>query len=158
MYCILFYFLILGFWCLLIFLPYSYDATSETRLGRYVNDSRQYFNCVMKSVIGKNDEAPYLCLFAICDIGEGVELRYNYNATNLKFRQVYFLFSHVLITPSLFLLKQLLLLRCKTSMRSYVRIYPLKKKNYLNFIKERQTIQNLKLLSLLKPSVMSISF
>ena len=65
---------------------FSIDATFEERLGRYVNDSLKYANCMMKPLYIKEDL--HLCLFAIKDIGEAEELRYNYNAPGMNFRKV----------------------------------------------------------------------
>ncbi|XP_065651864.1 uncharacterized protein LOC136079650 isoform X2 [Hydra vulgaris] len=54
----------------------SIDATLDHHLARYVNDSKKYPNSKMiKIIVGGK---PFLCLFALCDIESGTELRYDY--------------------------------------------------------------------------------
>ena len=56
---------------------FSLDATNSRRIGRYINDSsRAYINSSMKKVIVNNQ--PKLCLFALKEIDEGTEIRYDY--------------------------------------------------------------------------------
>jgi len=55
------------------------DGTATNRLGRYVNDAKsgsKECNSKMKLVLIEG--YPRLCLFATCDITEGVEIRYDY--------------------------------------------------------------------------------
>ena len=60
---------------------FSIDATLESSLGRFVNDSpRKFGNCQMKKFVIKS--RPHLCLVAVKDIPERVELRYDYGDTN----------------------------------------------------------------------------
>ena len=54
-------------------------------MGIFVNDSKEGANTSMQKVV--IDAKPYLCLFALKDIEEGEELRYNYNAPNLSWRK-----------------------------------------------------------------------
>ena len=72
-----FYFFSLAFF-------FSLDASNITdRIARFINDSR-FPNCVVK-VIEFGGE-PNLCIFAGDDIEEDTELRYNYNAPGLSWR------------------------------------------------------------------------
>ena len=64
---------------------YSIDATYDDRLGKFVNDSAKP-NTVIKSVIV--DGSVHLCMFALKEITNGDELRYNYNAPGLFWRKV----------------------------------------------------------------------
>ena len=76
--------MVLSFYaCLLLF---SIDATFSNCLARFVNDS-PYGNCDMRKYIIKND--PHLCLVALKNLEEGVELRYDYNddSENLPWRK-----------------------------------------------------------------------
>lgn len=65
---------------------FSYDATYSNGLAKYVNDSLEDNNCVMKKKVFQN--RPYLCLYASKDIPYGIELRYDYgdNDENLWWR------------------------------------------------------------------------
>lgn len=55
------------------------DATENTQLGKYVNDSKNAKNCCMKPIYDDNGHL-HLCLFVLCDkvISIGEELRYSY--------------------------------------------------------------------------------
>ena len=58
---------------------FSIDATLSRCMARFVNDS-PYGNCHMRKFVIQN--VPHLCLVALKDIEEGVELRYDYNDKN----------------------------------------------------------------------------
>ena len=62
----------------------NHDLTSACRMA---NDSNRapYKNCIMRVVIHNN--RPHLCLFAIRDIGEGEELRYDYGDPSAPWRK-----------------------------------------------------------------------
>jgi SET domain-containing protein len=81
-------------------LHYSIDATSNSRMGRYVNDSpRKAANCIAKAMIFSGK--PRVLLFALRDITSGSELRYDYGGgfhpwrkvSDLTFSVRFFLFS-----------------------------------------------------------------
>lgn len=62
------------------------DATLEDgRLGRLVNDDHKRPNCKMRKRNFRNQ--PYLCLFALRDIAEGVELTYDYGDPSVPWRK-----------------------------------------------------------------------
>ena len=57
-----------------ILVLFSYDATHEVKLGKFINDSPKTFvNSIMK--VKCFDNRPYLCLYALKDINNGTELR-----------------------------------------------------------------------------------
>jgi histone-lysine N-methyltransferase SETD8 len=59
-------------WCI--------DATVDTgRYGRLINHSRKTPNCKSRLFIW--NDTPHLVFFALTDIGEGVELLYDYGDT-----------------------------------------------------------------------------
>ena len=63
---------------------FSLDASNITdRIARFINDSR-FPNCVVKVI--EFDGEPNLCIFAANDIEKDTELRYNYNAPGLSWR------------------------------------------------------------------------
>ena len=70
----------------------SIDGMVSERLGKYINDSPTSklclceANCVMRKI--EVDGSPYLCLFALEDIEDGLELRYNYGESGLSWRKV----------------------------------------------------------------------
>lgn len=78
-----------------IFIYVSIDAIEEKQLGAFVNDSR-LGNCTMKkiSVTGKGIRQ---CLFATEDIPSGIEIRYNYNDTNMWWRTKVCAIAYVVI-------------------------------------------------------------
>jgi hypothetical protein len=69
------------------FFVFSYDATDGSCFARMVNDSKKYRNCKMRVIM--DNGIPYLCLFAMCNLPIGTELRYNYGEkeTNLPWRK-----------------------------------------------------------------------
>ncbi|XP_030844768.1 histone-lysine N-methyltransferase PR-Set7-like [Strongylocentrotus purpuratus] len=66
---------------------YRIDASdSNSCLARWVNDDHVHPNSIMKKVAFDN-KSPHLCLFALVDLKEGVELTYDYGVKNLPWRQ-----------------------------------------------------------------------
>ncbi|XP_030841730.1 histone-lysine N-methyltransferase PR-Set7-like [Strongylocentrotus purpuratus] len=66
---------------------YRIDASdSNSCLARWVNDDHVHPNSIMKKVAFDNN-SPHLCLFALVDLKEGVELTYDYGVKNLPWRQ-----------------------------------------------------------------------
>eukprot|EP00057_Strongylocentrotus_purpuratus_P018934 XP_011673408.1 PREDICTED: uncharacterized protein LOC100892236 [Strongylocentrotus purpuratus] len=66
---------------------YRIDASSEgSCLARYINDEETKPNCRMKKLVFNN--VPHLCLFALTDINQGAELRYNYGEDDYPWRKV----------------------------------------------------------------------
>jgi len=66
---------------------FSINAANTDRVARYINDCpRKYANCIPKSMflLGK----PRVLLFALRDIENGTELRYDYGGSLLPWRQV----------------------------------------------------------------------
>ncbi|KAJ8048607.1 Histone-lysine N-methyltransferase set-1 [Holothuria leucospilota] len=61
------------------------DATESSGLGRYVNDNHHTPNCKMSIVIHQDE--PHLCLFALRDIHQKSELRFDYGVKNLPWRE-----------------------------------------------------------------------
>uniref|UniRef100_A0A7M5WYP1 non-specific serine/threonine protein kinase n=1 Tax=Clytia hemisphaerica TaxID=252671 RepID=A0A7M5WYP1_9CNID len=61
------------------------DASKIDRLGRYINDSKTP-NCAVK-IVENSQNIPCVSIFAIKDIQEGMEVRYNYNDRNLFWRK-----------------------------------------------------------------------
>ncbi|XP_072022446.1 uncharacterized protein [Amphiura filiformis] len=63
------------------------DATDPNScLARYINDSHKYNNAIMKKKTFSGNI--HLCLYALCDIKIGVEIRYDYGIPDLPWRQV----------------------------------------------------------------------
>ncbi|XP_066926505.1 uncharacterized protein [Clytia hemisphaerica] len=65
---------------------YCIDATDTDRLGRYVNDSKN-FNCFTKVIADPMSTKLHLGIFAAKHIAIGEELRYDYTDTNLFWRR-----------------------------------------------------------------------
>lgn len=62
---------------LIIVLSCSIDATTSDCMARFANDAPHHeANSVMKKVL--NTFSTHLCLFALCDLDEGEEIRYDY--------------------------------------------------------------------------------
>ena len=69
---------------------FSIDATRQDGMGRLVNDAQAgdtANNC--KITVVDVSSRPHLCLFAIRDIQEGEELRYDYGVPNLPWRRTH---------------------------------------------------------------------
>lgn len=73
--------------------PYQYEYT----LGRLVNDGIGPEENA-KMVIIPIDKTPHLCLFALRDIQEGEEIRYDYGVPNLPWRKKVNMFYNVILT------------------------------------------------------------
>jgi len=70
---------------------FSIDASvDDESVGRLVNDDHITPNATMKlvSVNQSGYEEPHLCLFAICTINAGEEIRYNYGSGDYSWRKV----------------------------------------------------------------------
>ena len=78
---------------------FSIDASHNRRFGRYINDSK-YANSVPK-VVADGEKQLFVCIFAVIDIDDGMEIRYDYKDSNLSWRKDVSLF--LLILPSTFL-------------------------------------------------------
>ena len=66
---------------------FSINAENSNCIARMVNDSpSSKANCKIKMI--EIDGIPRLCLFAIRDIAQNEELRYNYDAPHLPWRKV----------------------------------------------------------------------
>lgn len=54
-----------------------------------INDSGKHANAVVRVVQGPDPQGtPALCVFALKDIAENCEIRYDYGGSDLKWRQV----------------------------------------------------------------------
>lgn len=73
--------------CLLLLLfTFSIDATKTDAIAKMVNDGvGETANCIVKKKMFNG--LPFLCMFALRDIGEGEELRYDYGQPDLPWRQ-----------------------------------------------------------------------
>ena len=78
-----------------IYATFSIDATLESSLCGFVNDSpAQYSNCIMKKFVV--EKIPYLCLVAIKNVAKFEELRYNYgDSSNLIWRKYVSIYLHI---------------------------------------------------------------
>jgi hypothetical protein len=77
----------------MIMFIYSYDASRDHGIGRYINDSitGRKANCLTRKVTGSHSSQPYIGIFAADDIQVGEELRYHYGKTEktMYWRKVY---------------------------------------------------------------------
>jgi len=70
---------------------FSIDASHTERIAKYINDSpKRYANCMPKAILVSGK--PRLLIVALCDIGIGIELRYEYCGC-VPWRQVTFIFT-----------------------------------------------------------------
>ena len=104
----------------------SIDGTMNNQFGVFVNDSK-FPNCIMRMRIINN--RPHLCLYALEDISEMMELRYDYQDSNLWWRkEVNTLLSYANSVLKLILLLLVLYFNLPTPSPSGVRVKDLFRK------------------------------
>ena len=66
--------------------PFSIDATFSTQIGRYVNDGTGHEKNAELRIVYV-DTKPHVVLFACRNISKNEEIRFDYGAENLPWRQ-----------------------------------------------------------------------